>query len=205
MNSSVTGSRWDEQAQLRIAWPKQRLSILIKPSPPQTTPPLSSCQPLRSPLFSSISLVSVSIVFPSFITHNYHPSIRLFAAQRAITARLPDPFPHRTHYISPSSFFFIFIHQFNPSSHPSSQIFTDCLLFPFQLITGFHGHSFTLNPGLSSRRRSDRVGWSTQREKKSYNVPFAFYLCASQQWMVYFVFIFHTLRHKQPTPRCWTP
>ncbi|CAB1458224.1 unnamed protein product [Pleuronectes platessa] len=43
---------------------------------------------------------------------------------------------------------FFFIHQFNPSSHPSGQIFTDCPPQPFELIIEFHSHSITLKPRI---------------------------------------------------------
>ncbi len=160
------------------------------------SPSLCSCQAPHSPLFSStLTLSSVSIVFPSFITYQCHHFIPLFPAQWATTALLPDlsiPSPH---------LFFIFILQFNSSS----QIFTDCLLLPFELITGFQSHSFTLNLGLSSKRRFACVGWRTQREKKSYNASFSAYLYTSQQWMVCFFFYFSHLKAQQPTPRCWAP
>lgn len=50
--------------------------------------PLSSAVSLFTPLYSPLlpSAVSVSIVFPSVITQDCHPSIPLFTTQRALTA-----------------------------------------------------------------------------------------------------------------------
>ena len=85
----------------------QATTIYPHQTSPHQTAPLSSCPPLHSfiLLYQSISLVSVYIGFPSFITHNYYPSIPFHTTQQAITTWPLNLFPHRIHYIYPASLY----------------------------------------------------------------------------------------------------
>lgn len=189
MNSSVTEGIETKQVQLRTASPKQQPSILIKPGPPKTTL-FSALVSLLTLLYSPLplSLASVSIVFPSFITRHCHLSIPLFTAQRAENAWLSDLFPHKNHYIPPSSL----------SSSTNSVHSVD---HPTKFSQRLHGYLFTLNLGLSSRRCVACGLKQNTGRRKAIMLSFLA-LDMSQKWMVYLFFIFHTLGHKQPTPRC---
>lgn len=162
-----------KMVQLHIVHPKQQTSILIMPDPSQT----SHCRALVSlftflypPLTFSLSLISISIVFPSSITYNHHSSVPLccMVGQNHLTT-----WPFHTESITSLQPLFIFIHKFTLPSHQSNQIFTHCLPPQFEVITGFHRHFFSLNIGLSSIRWFARKVWSTQREK-SHSVSFFF-------------------------------
>lgn len=182
-------------------------SVVIKSCLPQITSPLSPCQPLQYPLFSSLTTL------PQYLLAFLHSSLTtiippfLSTAQRTTTAWLPAFF-HTESIMSPQPLF-IFIHQFNPCSHPSNQIFTNCLPHAFVLITGLRSYSVIEKLGLSSMRGFAHVGclFSEAQIWRRRAIMHPFLPISSQAdiiWCIYF-FIFHTLRRKQPTPHCCAP
>lgn len=203
MNSSVTEGAETKQVQLRIAWPKQQLSILIKPGPPQMTPPLSSCQPLHSPLFPSptISFFSVSIVFPSFITHNCHLSITLFTAQACQGHNCPAPRPISTQ--NPLRLPILFLSSSTNSIHPVTQPAkysqTACLFH----LSSSQGSTATRSLWTWDHHLGDASPvWveAHRGRRKAIMRPLSISAEANSRWYIYFFYFSHLKAQTAHTP-----
>lgn len=95
------------------SWP-----VHLRQHPPISSASVSFLTFLYFPLPLPLSCALIYCL--CYIRHSWlSPCYPLFIAQQPKTAQLPNLFPHQIHYSCPS-LFFIFIHQFNSSSHPSN-------------------------------------------------------------------------------------